>query len=282
MEALPYYKWFWQKWRASREVQRMGYVARGLYRELLDEQWDKGGIPDDVNRLAAICDCPIDVMQAEWPKVAPSFPIRKKGLLVNGVLESMRTQHDQLRVDKSIAGKMGALAKLNIINANVADASKCQASAKQVPYRREEERREENKALRLTPLSSATTIRPEEYANIWNRNRGNLPKVESFTDSRRKKVKSRINQGITLEQFTEAVIACRTKPFLRGENDRGWTATFDWLITNDRNIERALNEFNGNGAKNGKRSKNSEVFDEIYREWEAANLQEAAGNGNPS
>lgn len=111
--------------------------------------------------------------------------------------------------------------------------------------------KEEEKDQGLTPSSAAPTVRPEEFANAWNRERGNLPRVDAFTESRRKKVKARIRQGITLERFQEAVACCRGKPFLRGENDRGWTATFDWLIDNDRNIEKAITGYNGTGGTHG-------------------------------
>ena len=91
----------------------------------------------------------------------------------------------------------------------------------------------------LSPLSPAAT-RPEEYANEWNRLRGSLPRVQEFSESRRKKVKARIAQGITLDRFREAVVACTVKPHLRGDN--GWTSDFDWLVKNDVNIENAINK----------------------------------------
>lgn len=43
-EALPYYRWHWRDYRANRKVQRMTYIERGLYRELLDECWAEGFI----------------------------------------------------------------------------------------------------------------------------------------------------------------------------------------------------------------------------------------------
>jgi hypothetical protein len=97
-------------------------------------------------------------------------------------------------------------------------------------------------------LSATPTIRPEEFGNIWNRNRSGLPKIDEFTESRRKKVQTRIRQGITPERFMEAVKCCTTKPFLRGDNRDGWMATFDWLVENDRNIGKAINEYNGAGS----------------------------------
>lgn len=104
----------------------------------------------------------------------------------------------------------------------------------------------------LSPTAPAEpTVRPEEFANIWNRLRGKLPKVERFTESRKKKVKTRMNEGLTLERFTEAVENCRAKPFLTGDNERGWVATFDWLMENDKNIEKAINNPYGLNKPNG-------------------------------
>jgi len=140
MEPLPYYKWYWQKFRSSRCVQRMGYVARGLYRELLDEQWDKGGIPNSIEALANICDCPAEIMALEWPKIAPCFAVKKGKFLLNGTLESYRTETDTKRKNLQMSGRAGAVSKINKINADLANAeqllSKCQANAKQMPYRR--------------------------------------------------------------------------------------------------------------------------------------------------
>lgn len=137
-------------------------------------------------------------------------------------------------------------------------ASNLLADCKQVAIpEREKEKEREKEELKLssaapTPASKAAPlVRPEEFANTWNRERGPLPKVEAFTESRRKKVKARIRQGITLERFQEAVACCRGKPFLRGENERGWTATFDWLIENDRNIEKAITGYSRTGAGHG-------------------------------
>ena len=92
--------------------------------------------------------------------------------------------------------------------------------------------------------------KPSAFVDSWNRLSGALPKVEKFTESRRKKVQARIRQGVSSERFSEAVLACSKKPFLCGDNDRGWIATFDWLIENDKNIEKAINNPYGlNGHK---------------------------------
>ena len=92
--------------------------------------------------------------------------------------------------------------------------------------------------------------KPVDFFDRWNLLCKSLPKATKFTDKRRQHVKARIKGGMTLEQFEQAVEMCTFKPFLRGDNDRGWTATFDWLTANDENAEKAIN--NPYGLKNGK------------------------------
>lgn len=127
LEPLPYYKWFPQKYRSNRRVQRAGYIARGLYRELIDEQWLEGSIPSEIEQLADICDCPVDVMHENWPSIAGCFEVGDDGRLRNPVIEIYRTVKDAERVDKKNAGRKGGLAK----------AKQELASARQVPSKSE-------------------------------------------------------------------------------------------------------------------------------------------------
>ena len=72
-EPLAYYRWYWRDWRASRKVQRMTISERGVYRELLDECWQRGAIPDDMEKLAEICGCSLPEIAAAWPTVRKCF-----------------------------------------------------------------------------------------------------------------------------------------------------------------------------------------------------------------
>ena len=109
--TLPYYKWFWQDWRANRKIQRMSYVERGLYRELLDECWVEGCIPNDIKELADICGCPEQVMADAWQVLGSCFELLEDGKLINQKLHSLRTEKDIERLKKSENGKKGGLAK---------------------------------------------------------------------------------------------------------------------------------------------------------------------------
>jgi len=104
LEALPYYRWHWRDYRADRKVQRMTYIERGLYRELLDECWAEGFIPDDLEALAEVCACPKQVLEDCWPKLKACFMEASPGTLINPRMDRERTAKDAERAIKAIAG----------------------------------------------------------------------------------------------------------------------------------------------------------------------------------
>ncbi len=151
LPPLPYYKWEWQAFRASRAVQRMDYIQKGLYRELLDECWVEGCIPNDIESLADICGCPVDVMAIAWKVLSKRF-VEKDGFLVNEMLDSKRTEKDQERANKSLNGKQGGIKKAKNNNSLELSESTSLASANQVPStcHIEEKRREEKSKVSMS------------------------------------------------------------------------------------------------------------------------------------
>ena len=124
-EPLAYYRWYWRDWRASRTVQRMTISERGIYRELLDECWQRGAIPDDMEKLAEICSCSLPEIAAAWPTIRKCFE-SIDGLdgiyMTNARLELERTEQDSKRAQLARAGRKGGIAKSRLAN------------AKQMPY----------------------------------------------------------------------------------------------------------------------------------------------------
>lgn len=101
---LPFYPWYITRYRAHRKAQSMSYVERGLYRELLDECWEEGAIPDDIGKLAEIARCPAGVMAEAWPNIRPCFT-PCEGLdgmfLESPRLEQIRTEQDAFRLKQA-------------------------------------------------------------------------------------------------------------------------------------------------------------------------------------
>lgn len=126
-EPLPYYKWYWRDWRGSRGVQKMTALERGIYRELLDEQWRVGALFNDPRWLAEAAMCTEEEIASAWQVLSKCFPpIPNTGgqLLANTRLEAERTGTDAMRANRAIAGRLGGLA----------NAKQMEASAKQVSH----------------------------------------------------------------------------------------------------------------------------------------------------
>lgn len=199
LRALPYYKWFWQDWRANRKAQRMSYIERGLYRELLDECWVEGYIPNDLSILAEICGCPKDVMTDAWQVLESCFELIDD-IYINKKMESMRTEKDAERLAKSESGKKGGVTKsLNIKTENI-NSKQLLASAIDVlalPNIEEERREEKSIEEKRTTISVESKIPPcphQEIISIYHDTLPELPRVLSWNKTRESYLKQRWRQ----------------------------------------------------------------------------------------
>ena len=87
----------------------------------------------------------------------------------------------------------------------------------------------------------------QQIADLYNSICTSFPKLRSLSDSRRKAIKARLNT-YSIEDFQTVFKNAENSSFLKGSNDRNWTATFDWLIK-DTNMVKVLE---GNYADKGK------------------------------
>lgn len=167
-EPLPYYRWYWRDWRGSRYVQKMTALERGIYRELMDEQWKSGALQNDPEWLAEAAMCTAEELALVWPVVSKCFPPIDGSdghLLANPRLESERTEKDALRVVRAQSGKLGGKAKAKQM---LADANQVLASGKQVSYSSSRAEQSSSNAARVTPPDSALegqSVGSEEMAD---------------------------------------------------------------------------------------------------------------------
>lgn len=81
----------------------------------------------------------------------------------------------------------------------------------------------------------------EDFRKAWNDNRGPLPQATKLTGERLDKLRRRIKEGLTLEDFTRAAWTCsHTEFLLRGTPKQEFHATFDWLLSNSGNVIKVL------------------------------------------
>lgn len=74
-----------------------------------------------------------------------------------------------------------------------------------------------------------------------------LPSVRSISESRKKAIRARMNT-YTVDDFKNLFEKAESSDFLKGANDRNWSATFDWLIK-DANMAKVLDGNYSNKAK---------------------------------
>ena len=75
----------------------------------------------------------------------------------------------------------------------------------------------------------------DAIVKCWNTTNTMLPQVRMLNKKRKDKIRTLLaNNNANVNDLYNAIKIVSVCPFLCGNNDRGWTATFDWLI-NDTN-----------------------------------------------
>lgn len=122
----------------------------------------------------------------------------------------------------------------------------------------EENIREENRTEEKRKEKKIEIEYPyQDIMRLWNEICGVvLPKLKALNDSRRSKIRVRLNEAKckTPDEMTqwakELFTTCAGSRFLCGENNHQWTATFDWLFSNPTNWVKVMegNYSNDRGA----------------------------------
>lgn len=106
-----------------------------------------------------------------------------------------------------------------------------------------------NKHKRKQDKKSNTDVLPEKPDSLseqcaticeyYNSICGSYPRLAKLSDARKRAICARLKAGYTPEDFRRLFEMAEGSDFLKGKNDRNWSATFDWLIT-DRNMAKVL------------------------------------------
>ena len=80
----------------------------------------------------------------------------------------------------------------------------------------------------------------QQIVDMFNSICKSFPKVRSLSDARRKAIKARLKTH-SVEDFKTVFENAEASSFLKGSNDRNWSANFDWLIA-DKNMTKVLED----------------------------------------
>lgn len=122
MSGLVWFPFFPDRWLLSRSVRLMTLEQRGVYVELLCHAWRDGSIPSNLSECAALIACPLDVLEAVWPRLESLWEPSDDGTLVNPWLEEIRTE----QISKSDKRRIAAQSRWG----SKSDANPMQTSCK--------------------------------------------------------------------------------------------------------------------------------------------------------
>lgn len=77
-----------------------------------------------------------------------------------------------------------------------------------------------------------------QIADLYNSICISYPRLKTLSDSRKKALSARL-KTYTVDDFEKLFTMAEKSKFLKGGNDRSWSATFDWLIK-DSNMAKVL------------------------------------------
>lgn len=103
---------------------------------------------------------------------------------------------------------------------------------------KEIEREKEETAAEL-PAPPRPSVPYEAIKDFYNQVCVSFPRCTTMSENRKKAIKARFTSGYTLEDFKKVFVKAEGSSFLKGRNDRNWTATFDWMIK-DGNMAKIL------------------------------------------
>lgn len=110
--------------------------------------------------------------------------------------------------------------------------------------------KEEDKDIDIEIEEKKERVDCQQVVDLYHSICVSFPSVRSLSDARKKAIRARLNT-YTIDDFRTVFEKAEASSFLKGSNDRNWTATFDWLLK-DSNMAKVL-DGNYDNRQSGKR-----------------------------
>ncbi|HMF68062.1 MAG TPA: DUF1376 domain-containing protein [Phyllobacterium sp.] len=236
--------------RYTNDTNHLTCEQDGAYWRILRKMWTEGGsIPNDERTLSMVCGLSLK----KWRAI--SSPIMSMLVVIDGRLSQKRLAADlaQLTAAKSKAGKASGAARkvsargssnrfesfpagttrrhdvsdkqLNLLNGHEQVFPNAQArvdtnlSLVEITGKNKDSANAESEVVELAV---------EAYSTLAEKI--GLPTIRALNDERQRKLVGILSQYGGLPVWNEALSKVESSHFLRGENDRGWVASFDFLL----------------------------------------------------
>ena len=105
-------------------------------------------------------------------------------------------------------------------------------------------------------IENRARVEYQQIADLYNEICVSFPRLISLSEARKKAIKARLKQ-YGVDDFRRMFEMAEGSSFLKGKNDRNWSATFDWMVK-DANMAKILD---GNYADKQEKEEND------YSDW---------------
>lgn len=100
----------------------------------------------------------------------------------------------------------------------------------------------------------------KKIQDAYNATCVDLPTCRSLSEARKKAIAARYHSGYSFDDFVTLFKKAQASSFLKGKNNRNWSANFDWLIK-DANMAKVLDgNYDDHDAPNYKKSDLDDLF----------------------
>lgn len=107
-------------------------------------------------------------------------------------------------------------------------------------------------------------INYQEIADLYNDTCVSFPQLTKLSDARKKAISARL-KTYSVEDFKLMFQKAEASSFLKGKNDRNWSATFDWMLK-DANMAKILDgNYDNKGGHIPQNNKVADKLDESYK-----------------
>ena len=100
------------------------------------------------------------------------------------------------------------------------------------------ESKKERSILKEEKIKRRKDVDYQQIADMYNNTCVSFPRLQKLSDSRKKMIKARLNT-YSIEDIQRAFELAEESDFLKGQNNRNWSATFDWMMK-DTNLAKIL------------------------------------------
>jgi predicted phage replisome organizer len=274
-------RYYWLKLKddffTDKRIKKLRRIAGGdtytiIYLKMMMKCMNNDGILE----YDGIEDSFADELALDLDEDADNVQITVNFLMQAGLLEEMGENHFLMTEVPELVGSETASAQRVRDFRNKQKALQCNTDVtevKQLCSVEKEKEKEKDKDIEKRE-EKRESINYQQIADMYNDTCVSFPRLTTLSDTRKKAIRARLNT-YTIDDFALMFAKAEASSFLKGGNDRNWSATFDWMIK-DSNMAKILdgnydNKASGRATNNNGYTSSNKVADKLNESYDLIN-----------